>query len=107
MKDRIESYCDLEWYFNELYNILSEFYWEEYLEDYMTYDLAEERAKYELENWWLARLYYFMGDVNWATANLIKLDWYWNCEEATADDLINVINDIIDNYWADADIYEN
>jgi len=27
LKDRIESYWDLEWYYCELYNILSDFDW--------------------------------------------------------------------------------
>lgn len=106
LKERLESYWDLEWYFAELYNILSDFYGEDLLVDYITYEYAEEMAKQQLEDGWLARLYYFMGDVNWNTANLIHLDWYWNCEEATSEDLIDIIDNVIDNYWADADIYD-
>lgn len=107
LKNRLESYWDLEWYYWELYNILSDFDWEDYLSDYLTIDAAEEMAKHQLEDWWLARLYYFMWDVNRNTENLIKLDGYWNCEEVSADDLIDIIDDVIDNYWADADIYKN
>lgn len=107
LKERLESYWDLEWYYCELYNILSDFGWEDYLSDYLTIDAAEERAKRQLEDGWLARLYYFMWDVNWNTANLIHLDGYGNCEEVTSDDLIDIIDDVIDNYWADVDIYED
>lgn len=106
LKERLESYWDLEGYYCELYNILSDFDGEDQLYDFLTYDDAEEMAKQQLEDWWLARLYYFMWDVNRNTANLIKLDGYWNCEEASSDDLIDIIDDVIDNYWADADIYE-
>lgn len=106
LKERLESYWDLEWYFAELYNILSDFYGEDLLSDYITYEDAEEMAKQQLEDGWLVRLYYFMGNVNWNMANLIHLDWYWNCEEATSEDLIDIIDDVIDNYWADADIYD-
>ena len=106
LKERLESHWDLEWYFAELYNILSDFYGEDLLVDYITYEYAEEMAKQQLEEWGLARLYYFMWDVNRNTAELIHLDWYWNCEDVVNDDLIDIIDDVIDDYWADADIYE-
>lgn len=107
LKDRLENYWDLSGYFAELYNILSDFDGEDMLYDYISVEDAEEMAKQQLEDGWLARLYYFMWDVNRNTAELIHLDWYWNCEEATSEDLIDIIDDVIDNYWADADIYED
>lgn len=107
LKDRLESYWDLDGYYWELWNILSDFGLEDYLSDIISIEDAEEMAKSELENWWMARLYYFMWDVNWNCAELIKIDWYWNCEETSAEDLISIIDDVIDEYWADADIYDN
>ena len=95
-----------EWY-SRLYNILSDFDGENLLEDFITVDYAEEMAKQQLEEWGLARLYYFMWDVNWNTAEIVHLDGYGNCEEATSDDLTDIIDDVIDDYWADADIYED
>lgn len=95
-----------EWY-SRLYNILSDFDGENLLENFITVDYAEEMAKQQLEEWGLARLYYFMWDVNWNTAEIVHLDGYENCEEATPDDLIDIIDDVIDDYWADADIYED
>ena len=85
-----------EWY-SRLYNILSDFDGENLLEDFITVDYAEEMAKQQLEEWGLARLYYFMWDVNWSTAELIHLDWYWNCEDVVNDDLIDIIDDVIDD----------
>lgn len=106
LKERLESYWDLEGYFCELYNILSDFDGEDMLYDYIRVEDAEEMAKEQLETGWLARLYYFMGDVNWNCIDLVHLDGYGNCEEATSDDLIDIIDDVIDDYGADADIYD-
>lgn len=108
LKDRLEHYqTTLENWFCDLYNILSDFDGEDMLYDYIRIEDAEEMAKQQLEEWGLARLYYFMWDVNRNTAELIHLDWYWNCEDVFNDDLIDIIDDVIDDYWADADIYEN
>lgn len=107
LKNDLENYnVTIEDWFCRLYNILSDFDGENMLYDYIRIEDAEEMAKDQLETGWLARLYYFMGDVNWNCADLIHLDGYGNCEEATSDDLIDIIDDVIDDYGADADIYD-
>lgn len=107
LKDSLEHYnTTIEDWFCDLYNILSDFDGEDMLYDYIRIEDAEEMAKDQLETGWLARLYYFMGDVNWNCVDLVHLDGYGNCEEATSDDLIDIIDDVIDDYGADADIYD-
>lgn len=80
-------------------NLLEE-YWLEYSfrflrEERLTSDELEDYAKAELESWWLTRLYYFMWDVNFASEDIVKLDWYWNCEEVLFSDITDEIDDII------------
>lgn len=58
---------------------------EDIFEDYMNYDLAEQRAKYELENGGLIRLYYFMGDCNFNN-EIFKINAYGNLQDVTKDD---------------------
>lgn len=107
LKDSLEHYnTTIESWFCDLYNILSDFDGEDMLYDYIMVEDAKEMAKEQLETGWLARLYYFMGDVNWNCVDLVHLDGYWNCEEAISEDLIDIIDDIIDDYGADADIYD-
>lgn len=106
LKDKLSGYWNVEDCYCELYNILSDYGLEEYLYDYLSIEDAEEMARDQLESGGLARLYYFMWDVNWNCADLVRLDWYWNCEEANSSDLIDIIDDVIDDYWADADIYD-
>ena len=107
LKSDLENYnVTLEDWFCRLYNILSDFDGEDMLYDFIRVEDAEEMAKDQLETGWLARLYYFMGDVNWNCVDLVRLDGYGNCEEATSDDLIDIIDDVVDDYGADADIYD-
>lgn len=107
LKSDLENYnVTVEDWFCRLYNILSDFDGEDMLYDYIRIEDAEEMAKDQLETGWLARLYYFMGDVNWNCVDLVHLDGYGNCEEATSDDLIDIIDDVVDDYGADADIYD-
>lgn len=71
----------------------------EYVNDIIDIDMAEMMAKDQLEDGGLARLYYFMWDVNWWTAEIVRLDGYWNCEEVHFWDLIDIIDDVLDNEW--------
>ena len=107
IRENLEGYnTTVETDYADLYNLLSDYGLEENLYDYITIEDAEEMARDQLETGWLARLYFFMGDVNWNCAELVRLDGYWNCEEATKDDLIDIVDDIIDDYGTDADIYD-
>lgn len=59
----------------------------EYLfEDFIDYELAEERAKWELENGGLIRLYYFLGNAN-LNNDVFRINGYGNLEDITKDDL--------------------
>lgn len=71
-------------------------------EDFLDYEIAEEQAKYELENGGLARLYYFLGNAN-CNNDLFKIDGYGNLQDIYKDDLdylkeqiIEMINDKIE-----------
>ena len=64
-------------------------------EDIIDYTLAEDKAKYELENGGLVRLYYFMGNAN-MNNELFKLNGYGNLEDLDIDDLNNMKEEILD-----------
>lgn len=98
LKDSLENYkIALEEWYCDLYNLCSEYDIEWYLDDIVSIDVVEDIAKQQLEDGWLARLYYFMWDVNWNTAEIVRIDGYWNCEEVRSDDLIDIIDEIIDD----------
>lgn len=71
--------------------------WEfEYLfEEFIDYEIAEEQAKYELENGGLVRLYYFLGDAN-LNNELFKIDGYGNLQDIDKDDLDYLKEQIIE-----------
>lgn len=54
--------------------------------DIIDYELAEEQAKYELEQGGLARLYYYLGNAN-LNNNLFKVDGYGNLQDLEKTDL--------------------
>ena len=102
LRENIEGIAigyDYEAVYGELYNTMDE-YWcetqhwfgEDLFANFVDYDYAEELAKYELEEGGLARLYYFMGDVNFVCCNLLKINAYGNLEEVDIDDL-NLLKD--------------
>ena len=68
---------------------------EDCFNDIVSYDLAEEQAKYELENGGLVRLYYFLGDAN-CNNDIFKINGYGNLEDITKDDLEYLKEDILD-----------
>lgn len=71
--------------------------------DYIDEERAEEMAKQELENGWLARLYYFLGDVNPNTCEVYRLNGYGNLEEARYSDIENIIEEIENRIENDED----
>lgn len=91
--ENVEITYDYEESYTNLYNTVIDYMNEEqsfdfeYLfEDIISYDLAEERAKYELENGGLVRLYYFLGDANFNN-DLFRINGYGNLEDINKDDL--------------------
>ena len=89
--------------YNDIYNIVidyenntQDFDFDYLFEDIIDYDSAEEKAKWELENGGLIRLYYFLGDAN-LNNNLFKIDGYGNLKDIYIDDLTTLKEDILDN----------
>ena len=114
LKDKIEKIeitYDYDETYSNLYNTCIEYMNEtqdfdlDYLfEEFINYEEAEERTKYELENYGLERLTYFLGDVSFYMANLFRINGYGNLENITKEDLemlkedlINCINDKLES----------
>ena len=55
-------------------------------EDIIDYEIAEEQAKYELENGGLIRLYYFLGNAN-LNNDIFRIDGYGNLQDIELSDL--------------------
>jgi hypothetical protein len=108
LKDKIEEIeitYDYEDTYNNLYNTVIDYEndtqeWDfDYLfEEYVSYDLAEDIAKNELENGGLVRLYYFLGDAN-LNNDMFRINGYGNLEDINKEDLeylkdeiLNIIN---------------
>lgn len=106
LKERIEgveSSYDYEEYYTELRNITIDYMNDtqdfdlDYLfEDFVDYELAEERAKHELEEGGLIRLYYFLGDAN-LNNEMFWIDGYGNLRDITKEDLDNLKEEILYN----------
>ena len=105
LKDKIEEIeitYDYEDTYNNLYNTVIDYEndtqdWDfDYLfEEYVSYDLAEDIAKNELENnGGLVRLYYFLGDAN-LNNDLFKINGYGNLEDINKEDLECLKDEII------------
>lgn len=104
LKDKIEEIeitYDYEDTYNSLYNTVIDYEnktqdWDfEYLfENYVSYDVAEDIAKNELQNSGLVRLYYFLGDAN-LNNSLFKINGYGNLEDINKEDLEYLKEEII------------
>ena len=96
LKERIEEVeidYDYEKSYHELYNIAIDYMnetqdWslEDYFNEIIDYELAEEIAKREIEQGGLIRLYYFLGDAN-LNNELFRIDGYGNLEDLEKSDL--------------------
>ena len=76
VKTSLENYnISVEDAYSELYNACMNYDYslEDIFQDYIDYDTANEIARHELEEGGLYRLYYFMGDVNFGTAELMRI----------------------------------
>ncbi len=104
-KQKIESVditYDYEETYNNLYNAYIDYenetndYDLEYLfEDIIDYDMAEERARYELEQGGLIRLYYYLGDAN-LNNDIFRVDGYGNLSDIQKEDLELLKEEILD-----------
>lgn len=92
---------DYEGTYSNLYNAVIDYEnetqdWDiDYLfQDIVTYDVAEDIARNELEKGGLVRLYYFLGDAN-CNNDIFKIDGYGNLQDIDKDDLEMLKNDIL------------
>ena len=89
--------------YNDLYNIIQDYEEESgdysldfYFDEIVSYEIAEDMAKYQLESGGLIRLYYFLGNANIQSYDLFKVNGYGNLEELTRQDLAEIVSDIIE-----------
>ena len=79
IRTSLENYnITVEDAYNELFNACMDYDYslEDIFQDYIDYDTANELARQELEDGGLYRLYYFLGDVNFGTAELMRINGY-------------------------------
>lgn len=101
--ENIEITYDYEDTYYNLYNTIIDYMNEsqdfelEYLfKDFIDYDSAEDRAKYELERGGLIRLYYFLGNA-YLNNSLFKINGYGNLEDISKEDLDYLKEEILEN----------
>jgi hypothetical protein len=87
--------------YSNLYNAVIDYMndtqeWDfEYLfEDFVTYDVAEDIARNELDNGGLVRLYYFLGNAN-LNNDLFRVNGYGNLEDISKEDLDYLKDEIL------------
>lgn len=92
--ENIEITYDYDETYNDIYNNVIDYENEtqdfdlEYLfEDFIDYEIAEERAKYELEHGGLERLKYYINDTNFYMNDIFKINGYGNLENVYKEDL--------------------
>lgn len=98
--EEAQNYCD-KYYYDECLSTLFEISNEddkyyEVLQDFIDEDTATEFLKHELEEGWLARLYYAMWDVKPYWNEYVRINAYWNLKEIKKDDLQYAIDEIKD-----------
>lgn len=92
--DYEQTYCDLYNTTVDYMNETQDFDLEYLFDDFITYELAEEYAKMELEKGGLIRLRYFLGDVD-LNSGLFRVDGYGNLDDVDLNDLENLKDEIL------------
>ena len=90
-----ETYCNLKNAAIDYMNNTQDFDFDTIGEDIIDYELAEEQAKYELEQYGLIRLYYYLGNAN-LNNPLFKINGYGNLEDIDITDLEYMKEEILD-----------
>ena len=93
--DYEETYCNLKNAVIDYMNNAQDWDFETIGEDIIDYELAEEQAKHELEQYGLIRLYYYLGDAN-LNNPLFKINGYGNLEDIDITDLEYMKEEILD-----------
>lgn len=83
--DYEDNYCKLYNTCIDYENNTQKFDFDYLFEDFISYDIAEEMAKNEIEQGGLERLYYFLGNAN-LNNNMFKINGYGNLEDITIND---------------------
>lgn len=101
--ENIEVTYDYDQTYTDLLNACIDFQnetqcweFENIFEEIVDYEIAEERAKYELENGGLIRLYYFLGDTRIYGNEVFRINAYGNLENINKDDLDNLKQEILE-----------
>lgn len=90
-----ETYCNLKNAVIDYMNNTQDWDFDTIGEDIIDYELAEEQAKYELEQGGLTRLYYYLGNAN-LNNPLFKVNGYGNLEDIDTTDLEYMKEEILD-----------
>ena len=90
-----ETYTELENAVIDYTNNTQDWDFEAIGADIIDYELAEEQAKYELEQGGLIRLYYYLGNAN-LNNPLFKVNGYGNLEDIDITDLEYMKEEILD-----------
>lgn len=90
-----ETYTNLYNACIDYQNETQDYEFEDLFENIVDYEIAEKRAKYELEHGGLVRLYYFMGDCNFNN-EIFRINGYGNLEDIHKDDLEYLKQEILD-----------
>ena len=84
--------------------LASEFF--DLFENYKTQDELTDLIKQATDDG-LNRLYYFLNWISIKDVEIMYIDNYWNCDHVVwYNEIMDIVDTIIDNYWADADIYD-
>lgn len=94
--DYLTTYTELQNAVIDYENETQDWNLEHLFDEYITYEIAEEMAKRELEKGGLIRLNYFLRDVNFNN-DIFKINGYGNIENITIDDLKILKDEILEN----------
>ncbi len=92
--DYDQTYTDLLNATIDYQNDTQDWCFEQCFEDIIDYEIAEQQAKYELENGGLVRLYYYLGDAN-LNNEIFKIDGYGNLTDIEKSDLEYIKEEIL------------
>lgn len=93
--DYEENYCNLYNACIAYENDAQNFDFDYLFEDFISYDIAEEMAKNEIDQGGLKRLYYFLGDAN-LNNDIFKINGYGNLEDVTIEDFKYLKKEILE-----------
>lgn len=101
--EKIEITYDYDKTYSDLYNTVIDYMneskdwsFEDLFEDFIDYEIAEDRAKWELENGGLERLRYYINDTSFYDQEIFRIDGYGNLKNIYKEDLEDLKSEILD-----------